>query len=141
MKRLNKYAPLFLALLRIAAALLFIEHGTQKLLGFPAMGSMGGPPPGATGDGPPALMITMMATAGWLELVGGIALLLGLLTRPVAFILAGEMANAYWLGHFSRGGFYPINNGGEAAILFCFIFLYLVFAGPGRFSVDNRLFR
>jgi putative oxidoreductase len=144
---LTRYAPVALALLRIVTALLFMEHGTQKLFGFPAMQSFG-PPPDAGADGggegaggPPGGMMAMMMVAGWLELVGGLAILLGLFTRPVAFILAGEMAVAYWLVHFGMGGFFPINNGGEAAILFCFTFLYLVFAGPGAWAVDNLLGR
>lgn len=73
---------------------------------------------------------------GLLEVFGGFAILVGLFTRPVAFVLAGEMAVAYWLMHVPMGGFFPINNGGDAAVLFCFVFLLLVFSGPGAFSVD-----
>ena len=141
---LTRYAPVALAVLRIVTALLFIEHGTQKLFGFPAMQSFG-PPADAGADagagGPPGGMMAMMAVAGWLELVGGAAILLGLFTRPIAFVLAGEMAVAYWLTHVGMGGFFPINNGGEAAIMFCFTFIYLVFAGPGAFAIDNALFK
>lgn len=142
MNNLTRYAPVALAVLRIVVALLLIEHGTQKIFGFPAMQSFGPPPDAAGGadagaGGPGGGMMTMMMVAGWLELVGGVAVLLGLFTRPIAFILAGEMAVAYWMMHFPMGGFFPINNGGEAAIMFCFTFIYLVFAGPGAFSLDG----
>jgi putative oxidoreductase len=96
----------------------------MKLFHFPA------PQPGAPDPLPP-----MLLAAAWLEVVGGALLVLGLFTRPVAFVLAGQMAVAYFLAHASKG-FYPALNGGEAAILFCFIFLYLVFAGPGAWSLD-----
>lgn len=123
---LTRYAPVALAVLRIVVALLFIEHGTQKLFGFPL------PRSGAPGGSLPLIMLI----GGILEVVGGLAVLVGLFTRPVAFILAGEMAVAYWFMHVPRGGFFPINNGGDAAVLFCFAFLYLVFAGPGTWSLD-----
>ena len=130
--RLAAHAPTFLALLRIVTALLFIEHGTQKLFGFP---------PGSSMPTPDAL--TMIWWAAVIELVPGALVLFGLFTRPAAFIAAGEMAFAYWIGHFPRlplpEGFFPVNTDGDAAILFCFIFLYLVFAGPGRWSIDARL--
>jgi putative oxidoreductase len=113
-----------LAVLRIMVALLFIEHGTQKLFGFP-------PPPG--GEGPP--LISLLGLAGVLELVGGLLMLVGLFTRPVAFLLAGEMAFAYFIVHAPKS-FFPALNGGDAAILFCFVFLYLCVAGPGAWSVD-----
>ncbi|MBO1073905.1 DoxX family protein [Roseomonas marmotae] len=119
-------APHALALLRIVAALLFIEHGTQKLFGFPA-------PPGS---GLPA-MFTLYWVAGVLEAVGGVMVLLGLYTRPVAFILSGEMAFAYFMAHAPRN-FYPLLNGGDAAILYCFVFLYLAAAGPGSFAINRR---
>lgn len=122
---LSRYQPQALGLLRIVTALLFIEHGTQKLFDFPASGHAGGSLGG------------LMLTAGILEVVGGILVALGLLTRPVAFILSGEMAAAYFMGHLPRS-FFPINNGGDAAVLFCFVFLYLVFAGAGAFALDNR---
>ena len=112
-------------MLRIVAALLFIEHGTQKLFGFPASGGEGG---GGMGG--------LMLVAGVLEAFGGLLLLVGFLTRPVAFLLSGMMAVAYWMAHAPQN-FFPINNGGDAAILFCFVFLYLVFAGPGAWSVDG----
>jgi putative oxidoreductase len=124
---LDRYAPYALAALRIVAALIFIEHGTQKLFSFPA----------APQAGLPAAM-TLSWFAAVLEVFGGLALLLGLFTRPVAFILSGEMAVAYWYAHFPRN-FYPILNGGDAAILYCFVFLLLVFTGPGAFSLDGTL--
>ena len=116
------WAPRFLSILRIMTALLFLEHGTQKLLGFPAS------------DYVPAFM-SLPWIAGVLELFGGALLAVGLFTRPVAFILSGQMAVAYFVAH-APGSFFPVLNGGESAILFCFIFLYLVFAGPGPWSVD-----
>jgi putative oxidoreductase len=134
MNNLSRYAPIALAVLRIVVALLFIEHGTQKLLGFPAMAGPGG---GGGGGGLPSFLLV----AGVIELVGGLAILFGFFTRPVAFVLAGEMAVAYFMAHFSRGGFFPVNNGGEAAIMFCFVFLYLIFAGPGAWSIDGMMRR
>jgi putative oxidoreductase len=124
MERLTVWAPRVLSLLRIISALLFMEHGLMKLFHFPA------PQPGAPDPLPP-----MLLAAAWLEVIGGALLVLGLFTRPVAFVLAGQMAVAYFIAHASQG-FYPALNGGEAAILFCFIFLYLVFAGPGPWSLD-----
>lgn len=87
---------------------------------------------------PPGVQ-TLFLVAGIIELVGGLALVLGILTRPIAFIVAGELAVIYWWMHVPRGGFWPVQNGGEAAILWCFTFLYLVFAGPGAFAIDNLL--
>ena len=124
--RLSAYTPQALAVLRIITALLFIEHGTQKLFGFPI--------PAQTMPG----METMMLVAGLLELIGGLLILVGFFTRPVAFILCGMMAVAYWMVHVGMGGFWPIANGGDAAILFCFVFGYLVFAGPGAWSVNKH---
>ena len=121
--RLTSLAPYFLALLRVVAALLFMSHGTMKLLGIPAS------------DFQPPLF-SLFGLAGALEIVGGILLVLGLFTRPVAFILSGEMAVAYFMAHAGQS-FFPLQNGGESAVLFCFIFLYLVFAGPGALAVDN----
>ena len=117
------WAPRLLSVLRIVAALIFLEHGTQKLLGFPPS-PMPMPEP-----------LTLLWFAGLLELFGGLLLLIGLFSRPVAFILAGEMAVAYWIGHAPRGPF-PALNMGDAAILYCFVFLYLSAAGPGPWSVD-----
>lgn len=116
------WAPRVLSILRIMSALLFFEHGTQKLLGFPPS------------DYSPAFM-SLSWIAGVLELFGGALLVVGLFTRPVAFVLSGLMAFAYFLAHAPQG-FFPVLNGGEAAILYCFVFLYLVFAGPGPWSVD-----
>jgi putative oxidoreductase len=127
MERLNVWAPRILSLLRIIAALLFMEHGLMKLFHFPA------PQPGVSGPLPPMLLV-----AAWLEIVGGALLVLGLFTRPVAFILSGQMAFAYFIAHFPKG-FWPALNGGEAAILFSFVFLYLVFAGPGEWSLDAQV--
>ena len=126
MDSLSRYAPQALAVLRIVTALLFIEHGTAKLFGFPA--AMGG-----AGEGLPPLILI----GGILEAFGGLAILLGLFTRSVAFVLSGEMAVAYWMMHVPGGGIFPLVNKGDAAVLFCFVFLYLVFAGPGAWSVDG----
>jgi putative oxidoreductase len=121
---LAQYRPQALGVLRIMTALQFIEHGSQKLFNFP-VGEHAGTLTGLT------------LTAAILEFAGGILLALGLLTRPVAFLLAGEMAIAYFMAHYPRD-FFPVNNSGDAAISFCFIFLYLVFAGAGAFALDNR---
>lgn len=123
--RLSPHAPQALAVLRIVTALVFIAHGTQKLLGFPA-------PAAAMEGGLPPLFLV----AGLLETVGGALILLGLLTRPVAFVLCGFMAVAYWMAHAPQS-FFPVNNMGDAAILYCFVFGYLVFAGPGAWALDN----
>ena len=125
--KLDRFTPYALAALRIATALIFIPHGTQKLFGFPA-------PPAS---GLPALA-SLLGVGAVLELVGGVLMLLGLFTRPVAFVLAGEMAVAYWMFHAPRN-FYPVLNGGDAAILYCFVFLLFVFTGPGALSVDEAL--
>lgn len=122
---LDGFSPYALAALRIVAALIFIEHGTQKLFGFPAPSQSGLPP-----------ALSLFWIGGVLELVGGLCILAGLFTRGVAFLLAGEMAVAYWMFHAPRS-FFPILNGGDAAILYCFVFLLLVFMGPGAWSVDG----
>jgi putative oxidoreductase len=114
-----------LALLRIVTALLFIAHGLQKYFGFPVPGPFGLAAP-----------FSLMGLAGALELAGGALILIGLFTRPAAFILCGMMAVAYFMAHASRG-FFPIVNQGEAAILFCFVFLLLAAAGPGAWSADG----
>ncbi|MFI5411334.1 DoxX family protein [Kaistia sp. UC242_56] len=126
-EKISKFQPYTLGLLRIVSSLIFMAHGTQKILGFPAS------------DNSPA-MFSLSWTAGMLELIGGFLLLIGLFSRPVAFVLSGLMAFAYWMAHAPRS-VYPVLNGGDAAILYCFIFLYLVFAGPGRWSVDALLKR
>ena len=123
-----RYAPLCLSVLRIVAALIFMLHGTQKLLGFPDMANGGAGPE----------FLTLAWTAGALEIVLGGLLLVGLFTRPAAFLASGEMAFAYFLAHAPRNLF-PTLNGGDASILYCFVFLYLVFAGPGPWSLDAVL--
>jgi len=136
MTNLDRYAPQALGLLRIVAALTYMEHGTQKLLHFPMRAAEGGGGGGGAGG-----MSMIFIIGGVIELFGGLALTLGLLTRPIAFIVAGELAVIYWWMHVPRGGFWPVFNGGEAAIVWCFTFLYLVFAGPGAFALDNVIFR
>ena len=124
------WATRALSVFRIAVALLFIEHGTQKLFGFPI------PPMG--GQGPAAFSLIWYAAI--LEAVGGVLVLVGLFTRPVAFLLSGEMAVAYFMAHAPRG-FFPAGNGGDGAVLFCFAFLYLAVAGAGPWSVDAAMGR
>ena len=126
---LSRYQPQLLALLRIITGLLFLAHGLVKLIGFPA-----GAPPGAQNP------MSLLGAAGIIETVTGVLIVLGLFTRPAAFIAAGEMAVAYWMFHGTRG-FHPLLTQGEAAILSCFIFLYLSAAGPGAFSLDGRRWR
>jgi putative oxidoreductase len=116
------------SVLRIMAGLLFLEHGTSKLLGFPYMA----PPPGS----PPFELFSMVGFSGVLELVGGILLFIGLFTRVTAFILSGEMAVAYFMAHAPHG-FFPMINKGELAVLYCFVFLYFAAAGGGAWSVDR----
>ena len=127
---LAKWEPQALSVLRIVTAFLFMAHGTQKLFGFPA-----GPQPSAR---PP--LASTMGVGGLLEFVGGLLFLFGLFTRPVAFVLSGMMAVAYF-GWHAGGGFWPIINRGELAVLYCFVFLYFVFAGGGPWSVDYCLRR
>jgi putative oxidoreductase len=124
--RWRSRAPYLLSVLRIAAAFLFIQFGTAKLFGFPAPIMPGG------GTAP---LASLAGVAGFLETFLGAPLLLGLFTRPVAFLLAGEMAVAYFYGH-ARQGFWPVLNQGTPAVLFCFVFLYLSAAGPGPWSLD-----
>ncbi|HEV2882569.1 MAG TPA: DoxX family protein [Pyrinomonadaceae bacterium] len=123
------WTPRLLSLLRIIAGFLFMAHGAQKLFGFLA-------PPGAPS---PALM-SQMGIGGVLEFFGGLLLLLGLFTRPVAFILSGMMAVAYFQMH-APGGFWPLQNKGELAVLYCFLFLFLAVAGGGEWSLDRLLRR
>ncbi len=126
-ERLRQWAPYVLSLLRVMAALLLLQHGTQKMLGFPP------------GRAVPEFL-TLYWFAGVIELVGGILVALGLFTRPAAFILSGFNAAAYFMAHASRS-FFPILNGGELAALYCFVFLYFSFAGGGALSLDRSLRR
>ncbi len=123
---ITRRAPYALAVLRIVSGLIFLEHGTQKFLGFPAGDAAGS---GLALDNPGAF-------AGIIELVCGLLITIGLFTRPAAFLASGTMAVAYWMAHAPQN-FYPVNNMGDAAILYCFVFLYFVFAGPGVWSVDE----
>jgi len=123
----ERWAPTVIAILRIITALLFIEHGTAKLLGFPVVPQIAYPP-----------MWSMYWIAGVLELVGGLLLLVGLWTRWIGILLAGEMAVAYWMIHAGQSP-YPLVNKGESAILFCFIFLALAVIGAGHWSIDKIL--
>lgn len=124
----SRLSEAFHAVLRISTALTFISHGSMKLLGFPAMladSPMPSPP-----------LLSLLGAAGIMELVGGLLVLIGLFTRPIAFLLAGEMAVAYWMMHAPQG-VVPVSNMGESAYLFCFIFLWLSAAGAGPWSVDR----
>jgi putative oxidoreductase len=125
---LANWAPYLLSILRIVAALLFFEHGTQKLLGYP---------PGQPYTGFPNF--SLLGIAGMLEFVGGLLLLVGLFTRPMAFIMSGEMAVGYFRAHLPRN-FFPILNMGEITVMLCFFFLFLSAAGAGPWSLD-RLWR
>ena len=124
--RLSTASPYMLAVLRIMAGLLFLAHGTQKFLGFPSGERAGS---GLALDNPGAF-------AGLIEIVAGALIAFGLFTRPAAFLASGTMAVAYWYAHAPQN-FFPVNNMGDAAILYCFVFLYLVFAGPGAWSLDS----
>jgi len=127
MKRLAKLAPYLQSVLRIVTAYTFLSHGTQKLFALPA-----------AGDAHAVQLASLMGAAGIIESLGGTLMLLGLFTRPVALILAGEMAYAFWTQHVPRGVWYfPILNGGELAVLYCFLWLYFCAAGPGPISVDR----
>ena len=121
---LNPWAPRVLSVVRIVAGLIFLAHGSQKLLGFPA-----------SDMNPP--MFSIFWFAGVIELVAGTLITIGLFTRPAAFVASGSMAAAYFIAHAPQN-FFPALNGGDAAILYCFFFLYLVFAGPGSWSVDAQ---
>jgi putative oxidoreductase len=123
---LQRFSPELLGVLRIVAGLLFMEHGLAKLFGFP---------PGVQPSN--VVYLSQFGLAGVIEALGGLLILLGLFSRTAAFIASGEMALAYWMVHAQRGVF-PAANGGDAAILYCFIFLYLAAAGPGAFSIDGR---
>ena len=121
MTKLDKWSPYALAALRIMTALLMLQHATMKFFAFPA------PMPGPL----PAIIVA----AGVIELVTGTLIALGLFTRPAAFLASGTMAAAYFMGHATQG-LWPVLNQGEAAIMFCFAFFYLIFAGPGAWSLD-----
>lgn len=122
-ERLERWAPQVLSIVRIMVALLFFEHGLQKLFGFPPEVR------------PSAPLFSLSGVQALLEFFGGLLLLVGFQTRAVAFILCGDMAVAYFMAHAPRS-FFPAVNEGDAAILYCFIFLYFVFAGGGVWSVD-----
>jgi len=125
---LDRFSAPLLSVLRIVSGLLFLEHGTTKLLSFPPTEMFAQPPEAGS----------IIWIAGALELVGGALLTIGLFTRPVAFVLSGMMAVAYWTAHFPQA-FYPVQNQGDAAILFCFIFLYISATGAGPWSVDRAI--
>lgn len=120
------WAPRLLSIFRIVLGLLFLTHGLVKLFGFPTGAEPGQVP-----------LMTLFGLAGVLELIGGIAIVLGLFTRPVAFALSGQMAVAYFMAHAPQGLF-PILNGGELAVIYCFAFLYLAAAGAGSWSLDAK---
>lgn len=122
---LEKARPYILSVLRIVVALLFMEHGLQKYFSFPSAS-------------PP--MRTLLYVQGVIEIVGGILLLIGAYTRVVAFVLAGDMAMAFFIAHFPRS-FFPAVNGGDAAVLYCFVFFYIFFAGGGAWSVDRTVLK
>lgn len=122
MNDLGRWREHALGVLRIVAGFLFLQHGAQKLFGW--------------FDGQTVELASLMGVAGIIELVGGLLILIGLFTRITAFIASGEMAVAYFMAHASQAP-WPIQNSGEHTVLFCFVFLYLVFAGPGAFSVDG----
>ena len=124
--QVNGWSSRALAALRIVAGLLFLAHGVIKVFGFPA-----GAEPGQQE------VLSLFGIGGVIELITGLLLILGLFTRPAAFIASGQMAVAYWMFHFPSSP-YPAVNGGDAAILYCFIFLYIFTAGPGAWSMDNR---
>jgi putative oxidoreductase len=122
---LDKWQPQLLSVLRIVSGLLFIEHGLTKIFHFPHLAMFDGPLP------------PMLVTAGVIELVAGALFTVGFYSRWAAFIMAGEMAVAYFVAHAPRG-FFPVLNMGENAILFCFIFLYIAAAGPGPWAINRK---
>ena len=122
---LAPWTPRMLGILRIVIGFLFLQHGSAKLLGMPHVAMFDG-----------LQLFSLIGVAGILELVGGILILIGLWTRPTAFILSGEMAFAYFIAH-AGSNFLPLLNGGELAVIYCFVFLYFAFAGAGAFSIDN----
>lgn len=120
----QSWAPMLQSVLRIMTGLLFLEHGTGKILGFPPLAHSG------TLNG-------FVLFTGLMELIGGALITVGLFTRPVAFVLSGYMAVAYFMAHFPKS-FFPILNSGEPAVFFCFIFLYIAAAGPGPWAIDRE---
>jgi len=122
---LNSWRPRVLGLLRIVTAFLYMQHGTQKILGWPVAQRYG------------FELFSLSGVSGMLEMVGGFLVLIGLFTRPAALVLSGHMAFAYFIAHASKG-LWPLANRGELAIMFCFVFFYLAFAGAGAWSVDSR---
>ena len=124
---LTPWAPRVLSVLRIVVALLYLQHGLTKFFGFP-------------GSAPASMPLFPTVLAGLIEIIGSILLLLGLFTRPAAFIMSGEMAVGYFMAHAPQS-FFPLLNHGDGAILYCFVFLYLVFAGPGPWSLDALIWR
>ena len=124
--RLDRASPCVLSILRIVTGLLFLEHGLQKIFSFPSAVTFP--------------MRPILYAQGIIEIVGGILIAAGVYTRVVAFILAGDMAFAYFMAHFPRS-FYPAVNGGDAAVLYCFVFFYLFFAGGGPWSLDRIVLR
>ena len=126
METLTAWAPRALSVLRIITGLMIIQHGMAKLLGFPVVASFANLSP-----------FSLIGAAGFIELIGGALLIIGFLTQPVAFIVSGEMAFAYFMAHAPRS-FYPIVNEGELAVLFCFIFLYIAVTGPGSLAFNQK---
>lgn len=124
----SRYQPQALSLLRIVAGLMFMEHGTAKVLGFPAMEGMPGPG------------LSLAGLSGPLELIFGLLLVIGLFTRPVAFLAAGFCAVGYWMIH-GQQGLFPIQNGGETIALYCFVWLFIATAGAGPWSADAAMKR
>jgi putative oxidoreductase len=122
---LEKWRPQALSILRIIIGLLFLQHGLQKYFGFPSAGPQ---------------MTTLLYAQGIIEIVGGVLLTLGAYTRPVAFILSGDMAVAYFMAHFPRG-FFPASNGGNLAVTYCFVFFYIFIAGGGAWSLDRAVLK
>jgi putative oxidoreductase len=127
---LTRWEPYAHGILRIVTGLLFLEHGLQKFLSFP--------PGERAGSG--LMLNNPGAYGGIIELVAGLLIAIGLFTRSAAFVAAGEMAVAYWTVHAPQN-FFPVNNMGDAAILYCFVFLYFIFAGPGALSIDRSISR
>ncbi|MBL8587850.1 MAG: DoxX family protein [Methylobacteriaceae bacterium] len=127
MHQLDRYTPYALAALRVAAGLIFIPHGLQKLFSFPAPFQYG-----------QQSLVSLLGAGAAIEIVTGLLIVVGLFTRPAALLASGTMAVAYWMFH-APANFYPVLNGGDAAILYCFVFLLLVFAGPGAFALDAQI--